>query len=293
MAIQQAAQRIRWTPEERHQVFAHMAKMGVDRYTKGNDLASALRKATVETGVRSRPWSHSAVENERCRYLEWLKARPSQGEVLEVSLAPTSKQTSSPIVPQKPIQAEVSLPSSVIRPKVSAPTEPPAKALPDALEPMLAKTKEEILEKVQKMLDDHRSQIQEMLTGFYDSLMCYWDPKHAEKTILPPEYVEPENTFKKSLADRRPRTRRVLVAASNARQLLDVQNHFKNVEFSFVSGDNPRQVKAGGHYDLVVATRFLTHSTWDALRAMHGDNVVFVNGSKKDVVNTVRERFQI
>lgn len=243
--------------------------------------------------------SWGAAESERIRFVAWLKSSPAKAGILPSLPAAMSKivgvmkaqATTEPIRPvmakSKPVTPAKPSPAPTPSPKPTI----PLKSVEDRLRSVVVQAQESILGQVREMLNTHLTQIQELVIGSHDSLMGYWDPEHLKKVLLPPEFVETPSRYQALMDARKPRCRRVLVAASNSRQLLDVQKSFRNVEFSFVNGESPRGAK--GKYDLVVCTRFCTHSAWNALKSLHGDNVVFVHGSKSDVVNAVKEKFGI
>jgi hypothetical protein len=136
-----------------------------------------------------------------------------------------------------------------------------------------------------------REQFQGLLSAQYDALMCYFDPAYKERCEAQSAYVpDPSNPIPFAvLTQMRVRQKRVLVSGGQTDQFHQVRLHFKGVDFTFIDGREPRKVGAGGFYDLVVCTKYTNHSARDALKRLHGNKVVMIDGAITALIATVKK----
>lgn len=251
---------VSWSAEQRLRVFQFMAEAKTSPHSVPSLFRRKLQEAVEATKVPSRPWGNNAVALERKRFSEWLersyKPMPS----------PAPVKFAVPVKANRGLEARV---ASAIR-----------------------QAQSETLSQVREMLAEHRRAMQEMMVQSHDSLMKYWNP----------EYIGFEDSMK-SAVDRisesvtaqlvssppeKQKSKKVLVVSNNERRLLPLEEKFEDCKFTFVNGENNRQVGSRGMYDIVICTRFVNHSTYDKLRELYPNKVHYANGSTSEVERVLR-----
>jgi len=145
-----------------------------------------------------------------------------------------------------------------------------------------------LVEAVRQENQRNREEYQSLLAQQYDALMCYFDPEYKRRRELTAEYVH-DHSLPPLLEQVRMRATRVLISCGESSMYNGVQMHFKGVEFTFVNATNLQKVSSGAFYDLVVCTRFTSHSAMAILRKHHGNKVVSIDGGISLLVGTIRK----
>lgn len=184
------------------------------------------------------------------------------------------------------------------QPAPAKPVEPPPPAPPHPFDSMIQQAVNnavgtEVARVVQIEHSVLRDMMQSLLTQQFDAIMSYWDPEYKARVEQRPQFVgasdTPPNTFDQ------PRVRRIrvlLVGGDRVDHLHPVVAQFNNIDFDLVQSHKPGSMGRGGFYDLVVATRHVSHSNWGVLLNLHGNRLVRADGTA-NVVAAVRKALDL
>ena len=306
----QKESRIRWTEAERMKVCRRLfALRDVSTLTTVEALDLAQRELPEE---RKRPFGGSMVHDLRRVYDAWLPKHLTEAhdDRVQARTLLETDQVCGPIVTPPTEDAkvlaepEVAVVEAAVEPTnraVDAPKAPPPgiplgpmelalqRVIGDAVEDRIGVLVREMQAEMQRT----REEFQNLLTQQYDAFMCYFDDEYKARNEARAEYIPDPAHVPVLLSQARVRQKKVLISGGQTDQFHAIRLHFKGIEFSFIDGRNPRQVGAGGFYDLVICTKYTNHSARDALIKLHGNRVVMIDGALNNCIAAVKQYLKL
>jgi hypothetical protein len=274
---------------------------------------SAVESKSV-SGIPSRSKSPSTAPTSEVNPTFFERAKPSPQPMVDPFIAPRAPLVTVSTKPyakafseavQRPGKVEVvhyatSESKTEPRPVLKVSKEPSTPPLTTGdIEAIVRKVMDEekknILASVKTLLGEHQIHLQLAFEELHNSLMSYWEPDQAaflgktenlsgSSSVLAEEAIEKTNQ-----KSGKTKAKRVLVVSNNERRLAPLRDQFKELDFTFAIGNNPKGPGLTGEYDAVLCTRFVSHSVSANLRRQYPGKVFYATGPGTSLERVIRE----